>query len=46
MKKILYFTRISVRSLISELEAVRMFKIKSKKAHHDGLADILREIYS
>ena len=35
------FTKFSVRSSISELEAVRIFNLRGKKGYHDGHMDIV-----
>ena len=42
----IYFTRYSVRSSISELEAVHIFKLRGQEANHDWSTDIMVDIYS
>jgi len=41
-----YFTRFSVWSFISELEAVCILKLRGHKSFYDGHTDIMVDIYS
>ena len=43
---ILFFTILAVQSSVSELRAVRIFKLRGQKANHDGHTDIIIDIYS
>ena len=44
-KNILDFTRFSVLTYISELEALHIFKLRGQKDYHDGHIDIMVSIY-